>query len=843
MGTTTHPHPATASAAKPAAVTDNPPKGLTSEEARRRLTKFGPNAMPDTAVHPLRMAIEKFWAPVPWMLEASIVLELALGKYVEAAIIAGLLVFNAALGLFQESRAQATLAALKSRLALSASVRRDDGWKTIPAAQIVPGDVVKLSLGGVVAADVHIASGEVLLDQSMLTGESVPIEAGAGVQTFAGALVRRGEAVAEVTATGARTKFGRTAELVRTAHVVSSQQKAVLRVVRNLAAFNGVVIAGLVAYAWFLRMPLAEIVPLVLTAVLASIPVALPATFTLAAALGARALAKLGVLPTRLSAVDEAGTTDVLCADKTGTLTQNALTVTTVHPMAGFDEAHVLALAALASADGGQDPVDAAIRSAAKGKSVSDAPALVRFVPFDPAKKMSEASATDAAGAAQHIVKGAFAVVARLTQPSPDAIAATTRLEARGFRVLAVAAGAPAAMKFAGLIALSDPPRPDSAALVTELKELGVRTIMVTGDAPATAAIVAHAVGLDGAVCPPGPIPESVHPEQFAVFAGVLPEDKYKLVKAFQNAGHTVGMCGDGANDAPALRQAQIGIAVSTATDVAKSAAGMVLTEPGLVGIVAAVREGRITFQRIQTYTLNSIIKKIVTVLFLIAGLIMTGHAILTPLLMVIVMVAGDFLAMSLTTDNVRPSPAPNAWRVGRLTTAGVSMGALLLAFCVGVLAAGEYRMNLGIDALRSLAFVTLVFGSQAMIYAIRDRRHLWGSRPSLLLAISSVADIAIAATLAVLGIAMTPLPLSIVAATLAAATVFAFVLDLVKVPLFARLGIARRPREHPSTDETASIAKRKGIPMTEPSAGQPKISASKPEPKATPAPTPKAAE
>ena len=314
-----------------AAAKDGLQNSLTSDEARRRLEKFGPNAMPDTALHPLRMALEKFWAPVPWMLEAAIVLELALGKYVEAAIIAGLLVFNAALGLFQESRAQATLAALKSRLALNASVRRDGAWKTVPAAELVPGDVVKLSLGAVVAADVQLTGGEVLLDQSMLTGESVPIEAGAGVQTYAGALVRRGEAVAEVTATGARTKFGRTAELVRTAHVVSTQQKAVLRVVRNLAAFNGVVIVLLVAYAWFLKMPLAEIIPLVLTAVLASIPVALPATFTLASALGARALAKLGVLPTRLSAVDEAASMDVLCADKTGTLTQNALTVTTVH--------------------------------------------------------------------------------------------------------------------------------------------------------------------------------------------------------------------------------------------------------------------------------------------------------------------------------------------------------------------------------------------------------------------------------------------------------------------------------------------------------------------------------
>ena len=765
-------------------------QGLTSAEARRQLEKFGPNAMPDTALHPLRLALEKFWAPVPWMLEAAVVLEIVLGKYVEAAIIAALLVFNAALGLFQESRAQATLAALKSRLALSASVRRDGAWKTIPAANLVPGDVVKLSLGGVVAADVRLTAGEILLDQSMLTGELVPIEAGAGVQTFAGALVRRGEAEAEVTATGARTKFGRTAELVRTAHVVSSQQKAVLRVVRNLAAFNGGVIVMLVVYAWFLKMPVDEIVPLVLTAVLASIPVALPATFTLAAALGARALAKVGVLPTRLSAVDEAGTMDVLCADKTGTLTRNALTVTNVHPMPGFDEAHILTLAALASSEGGQDPVDAAIRTAASGKGAKDVPKLVKFVPFDPANKMSEATVKDPGGEAQRVVKGAFGVVIGLAHRSPTAAAAAKELERKGFRVLAVAAGPPKAMKLAGLIALSDPPRTDSAALVSELHGLGVRTVMVTGDAPATAGIVAHAVGLDGPLCPPGPIPAAVHPGTFAVFAGVLPEDKYKLVKAFQKGRHTVGMCGDGANDAPALRQAQIGIAVSTATDVAKSAAGMVLTRPGLVGIVAAVKEGRITFQRILTYTLNSVVKKIVTVLFLIVGLIMTGQPILTPLLMVIVMITGDFLSMSLTTDKVQPSATPNAWRIGSLTIAGVIMGICLLAFCTGALAVGRFGLKLGTGALRTLAFVVLVFGSQATLYAIRQRRHLWGIRPSLWLAVSSVADIAIASTLAVGGIAMTSLPALLVAGTLAGATAFAFVLDLVKVPVFRRLKI-----------------------------------------------------
>jgi H+-transporting ATPase len=655
----------------------------------------------------------------------------------------------------------------------------------------VPGDIVKLSLGAVVPADVRLTDGSVLLDQSMLTGESVPIEAGAGFETYAGALVRRGEAVAEVTATGARTKFGRTAELVRTAHAESSQQKAVLRVVRNLAIFNGAVIVFLVGYAHTLKLPVGEIIALVLTAVLASIPVALPATFTLAAALGARALAKLDVLPTRLSAVDEAASIDVLCADKTGTLTQNALTVTAVHAMPGFDEPHLLGLAALASSDGGQDPVDAAIRTAAAQKTASDLPRLVKFLPFDPGTKMSEATAADAGGAPIRAVKGAFSAVAGLTQRDPDASTTASELEAKGLRVLAVAVGPPKAMKLAGLIALSDPPRADSAALITELHALGVRTVMVTGDAPATAAIVARAVGLTGAICPAGPIPGGVRPEDFAVFAGVLPEGKYDLVQAFQKSGHTVGMCGDGANDAPALRQAQMGIAVSTATDVAKSAAGLVLTKPGLAGIVASVKEGRVTFQRILTYALNSVTKKTVQVLFLGAGLVMTGHAILTPMLMVIIMLAGDLLGMSLATDNVRPSPMPNAWRIGKLTIAGTFMGTCELVFCTSALAAGKFRLGLGIEALRTLAFVAIVFGNQATTYTNRERQRMGSARPSRWLLGSSVLDVLIASTLAICGIAMAPLPIFAVAGMLVAAAAFALVVDFAKVPVFRRLKIA----------------------------------------------------
>ena len=623
----------------------------------------------------------------------------------------------------------------------------------------------------------------------MLTGESVPIEAGAGRETYAGALVRRGEATAIVTATGSRTKFGHTAELVRTAHVVSTQEKTVVRVVRNLAIFNGGVIVLLVTYALLRKMPRSDVIHLVLTAVLASIPVALPATFTLAAALGAKALARLGVLPTRLSAVDEAATLDVLCSDKTGTLTLNALTVTALRPEVGFDEAHLLAMAALASSDGGQDPVDGAIRAASAKQPVADAPKLTKLVPFDPARKLSEATAVDAKGGALRALKGAFAVVSKLAEASPTAAATAEELEGKGFRVLAVAVGA-TTLKLAGLIALSDPPRPDAAQLIKELHALGVRTVMVTGDAPATAQIIAREVGLEGAVCPPGPIPASVSPEAFAVFAGVMPEDKFHIVQAFQKSGHTVGMCGDGANDAPALRQAQMGIAVSTATDVAKSAAGIVLTKPGLEGVVAAVKEGRLTFQRVLTYTVNSVTKKIVQVFFLAVGLLITGQSILTPMLMVIIMITGDFLGMSLTTDNVKPSPLPSVWRVGNLTLAGIFMGLSELVFCVATLLVGRFPLGFGIDTLRTLAFVAVVFGNQATTYTNRGRPRLWSTPPSRWLVLSSAVDVLIAATMANRGLAMASLPWEVLGATLAGAVAFAFVVDFVKVPVFARLRI-----------------------------------------------------
>ena len=525
----------------------------------------------------------------------------------------------------QEGRASAALAALKKRLAPTALVRRDGEWVRLPASELVPGDAIRLPLGALVPADATIVSGSVMVDQSMLTGESVPVDANPGSQVYAGSLVRRGQAIAEVTATGSKTYFGRTAELVRVAHAASTEQAAIFGATRNLAIVNGTVAVLIVAYAYLIALPSADLIRLALTALLATIPVALPATFTLSAAFGAQILARRGVLLTRLSAAHEAAAMDVLCADKTGTLTRNALEVVDVVPMPGFDRERVLALAALASSEADQDPIDAAIRAAAKAAGRGATERLVRFVPFDPATKTAEAFAVDRDGRELRIIKGAFEVIAGWRRCRRTRAAGSTISPSRDTGSSRSPPGRSRRCAWPGWSLSAIRRARTSAGLIATLRDMSVRTVMVTGDSAVTAAAIARKVGIAGAVCPPERLSDELSTDEFGVFARVVPEEKYRLVKALQRHGHVVGMCGDGTNDAPALRQAQIGIAVSSATDVAKAAAGMVMTEPGLAGIVFAVREGRIAFQRLLTYTFNMLVKKIEIVLFLAIGLVLTG--------------------------------------------------------------------------------------------------------------------------------------------------------------------------------------------------------------------------
>jgi H+-transporting ATPase len=764
-----------------------PTAGLTSAEVVRRRLDFGSNTVSERTPSRWRVFLSKFWGPIPWMLEAAIALQIGLGEFIEAALIGGLLLFNATLGFIQEGRAGAALAALKKRLAPTALVRRDGEWIRLPASELVPGDVIKLSLGGLVPADATIAAGSVMVDQSMLTGESVPVDAESSSKIYASSLVRRGQAIAEVTATGSKTYFGRTAELVRIAKSASTEQAAVFGATRNLVIINGAVAVLIVTSAYFMALPQPALIRLALTALLATIPVALPATFTLSAAFGAQILATRGVLLTRLSAAHEAAAMDVLCADKTGTLTQNAMQVADIVPMPGFNRERVLALAALASSEEDQDSIDAAIRgAAARSQDTHSNERLLRFVPFDPTTKSSEAFAIDGGGLELHITKGAFEVVVSVAEVPTDARRQVDALAQQGNRVLAVAAGPSNSLRLAGLIALSDQPRGDSANLVAALRDMNVRTIMVTGDSAVTGAAIAGKVGIDGGVCPALELSEDASVDGYGVFARVVPEQKYWLVKALQSHGHVVGMCGDGINDAPALRQAQIGIAVSSATDVAKAAAGMVLTEPGLGGVVFAVREGRIGFQRLLTYTFNMLVKKIEIVLFLAIGLGVTGHAVLTPALMVLLFMTNDFLSMSLTTDRANPAPSPSVWRMRNITAAAIVLGISKLGFSTAMLAAGKFKLGLPAAELRTLAFITLVFGNQALLYVLRERRHMWNSRPSSWVLASSAADVTIVSTLALSGILMEPLPWRVVATVFVAAIGFGLILDQIKQPVTA---------------------------------------------------------
>ena len=417
------------------------PGGLTSAEARHKLAEFGPNAISEAAPPAWRGFLAKFWAPIPWLLEVAIALQITLGEYVEASVICGLLLFNASLGFIQEGRASAALAALKKRLAPAALVRRDGAWARLPAAELVPGDLIRLPLGALVPADATVVSGSIMVDQSMLTGESVPVDVGAEGQVYAGAIVRRGQALAEVTATGTKTYFGLAAELVRVAHTTSTEQKAILAVTRNLAVMNGAVATVIVIAGYAMALPAMDLVRLALIALLASIPVALPATFTLSAAMGARTLARRGVLLTRLSAAHEAAAIDILCADKTGTLTQNRLSIDEITPLAGFDRERVLMLAAAASSEAGQDPIDATIRHAAAASQTPEAGKLLRFIPFDPGTRMSEAFIADGSGAGIRIAKGAFHAIAEVAEIPFTARPVADGHAARGHRVIAVAAG------------------------------------------------------------------------------------------------------------------------------------------------------------------------------------------------------------------------------------------------------------------------------------------------------------------------------------------------------------------------------------------------------------------
>jgi H+-transporting ATPase len=768
-------------------------RGLTTSEAQSRLKQYGPNAVAEDKPHPLRQLFKRFWAPIPWLLEATIMIQLFLGEDVEAGVIAGLLILNAALSLLQETRAQKALALLRQQLRVQARVRRDGSWATLPAEGLVPGDIIHLRQGGIVPADLKVEEGSLLVDQSALTGESAAVAVEPEKTVYAGAMVRGGEATGEVTATGARTFFGKTAELVRTAGSVNRQEHEIVGVVKNLFVVNVAMVVFVTGYAHREGISLGHIVPLLLTILLASIPVALPATFTFAAALGALELSKHGVLITRLSALHDIASMTVLCSDKTGTLTRNEATVNALWAAPDFSEYTLVRAAALASDPAGQDPVDGAIIKAATDRGWRDGDLRrVDFKPFDPVTKRAEGVYREEHGA-QRYMKGAPAVVAKLAgaaealwQPQAEAIVG------RGQRVLAVAAGDDSELHLVGLLGLEDAVRADSKVVVSTIRDAGVRVVMVTGDNALTARAVAEQVGISESVCSPEKLRGDLCDDALdcGVFAGVFPEDKFRLVRAFQKRGAVVGMSGDGVNDAPALRQAEAGVAVANATDVAKAAAAMVLTNPGLGDVVPAIETSRRVFQRIVTYTLAMLTKKIEMMALLVIGFLVTKHLPVTPLLMVLIMFLNDFLTMSIATDRMGFSLRPNHWNTSGILMASAVLAVLKLIFSLGIYLWGYYALKLAPQSLQTLTFATLILSSQAGIYMLRERDHFWKSRPSRYVAFSSALGLSIAMLLALGGILMPAVQLPILLAVIGAGAGYFAALDWVKVQLFRRLDL-----------------------------------------------------
>ncbi len=770
--------------------------GLSSDEAHTRFKAAGPNALPAPASHPLFLLLSKFWAPVPWMLEATVALELILGKQAEAVVIGALLLFNGLLSLLQERKAANAVALLRKSLPVRARVMRDGEWQVIDSQEIVVGDAIYLRMGDIVPADARIADGQISVDQSALTGESQPVELPGGRTAHAGATVVRGEASAEIIATGKNTSFGKTAELVSTAKAVSHLEAIIFRIVKYLVILDLALVAVLVAFAWGTGLALREMIPFGLILLIASVPAALPATFTLATALGSMELTRVGVLVTRLSAIEEAAAMDILLSDKTGTLTENRLSVKETVAYAPASAAEMMRFAAYASDAGNQDPIDLAIlRSCGESGIHVSAKCRTQFLPFDPATKVSEAVVSENGGAF-HAVKGyPTSVVAKATVNSAWETD-FQRLAGKGYRVIAVASGTEGqSLSLTGLIAFEDPPRADSKELVDRLQNLGVRLVMITGDSSATAVSVAEAVGIGTRVCQSMSTPP-LNPSQLSecdIFAGVYPEEKVALVRAAQSQGHVCGMTGDGVNDAPALKQAETGIAVANATDVAKAAASLVLTTPGLGNIVAAIEVSRRIYQRMLTYTLNKIIKTVEIGVFLTLGVMLTRSFVITPLLIVLLLFTNDFVTMSIATDNVSASPRPDRWDIRALMLTASSLASLLLLFSLTTFFMARNVLHFQLAQLQTLVFVMLVFSGQGVVYLVRERRHFWHSRPSRMLLLSTGVDIAIVSTMAIRGVLMSPLPWWSLPALLAILAAFLLLLDNVKVQVFQKCHMLER--------------------------------------------------
>ena len=755
----------------------NPETGLTRAEVDTRRKENGYNEVSEKKGHPILTFLKKFWGISAWMLELIMVLSVVLGKYSDLIVVGALLVINAVLSFMQESRAAGVVAALRKRLQVNARVRRDSSWQVIPARELVPGDIVRMRPGDIIPADVKLLTGMMSVDQSALTGESTDADKKPGEVLSSGSVVRRGEGNGVVLLTGAKTSFGRTTQLVQQARPKLHIEAVVAKVVRWLFVIVGALLGVVIVLSLIRGAPLIEMIPLMLVLLMSAVPVALPVMFTVSMAVGSKELAKLGVLVTRLSAAEDAATMDVLCVDKTGTITMNQLAVTGVIPLENATEADVLFAGALASQEANQDPIDYAFLAAAKDRHVFDTRpkvAPVSFAPFDAKNRRTEA-VIEQNGQRLRVMKGAVRSIAEACGLQPPAIEA---LEARvsesalkGYRTLAVARGPETgALSLVGLVSLYDPPRPDAKQLIATLHALGVPVKMLTGDALAVASEIARGVGLPNIRRMADLKAAGTQADNEAVdllagadgFAEIYPEDKYAVVKHLQAGGHVTGMTGDGVNDAPALRQAEVGIAVSTATDVAKGAASVVLTEPGLTNIVALVEQGRTIYQRILTWIINKISRTILKAAFVAIAFVVTGKFVISAFAMLLLVFMTDFAKISLATDNVRSSRKPETWNIGGFITVSVVLGVAMVAETLLLLWFGWSHFGLATNnnALYTFSFLMLLYFAVFSVLSARERHWFWATLPSKPLVAALMADALMGTVLTFVGLPdLLPLP------------------------------------------------------------------------------------
>jgi H+-transporting ATPase len=773
-------------------------QGLSSSEVPQRFQTYGYNEIQEKHISPILKFAGYFWGPIPWMIELALILSIILEKWDDVFIIAILLLFNAIVGFWQEHKAENTIALLKQRLALNARVLRDGQWITIPARELVPGDVIRIRLGDIIPADIKlIGEGELSVDESSLTGESLPVTKSPSDVLFAGSIIHRGDTEGLVYATGITSFFGKTTSLVGKEKGASHFQKAVIKIGDYLIVLAIMLAVILIFAALFRHESFTETLQFTLVLTVAAIPAALPAVLTTTMAVGAIALAKREAVVSKLVAIEELAGMDILCADKTGTITRNELSIAEVAPFGNFSEEDVLLVARLASQEDDPDPIDRAIIS--RANEVTGLPKslqtvrVIRFIPFDPVVKRTEALIEDSQGHRFIAAKGAPQVILSLVEENESihtSVEETVNAFAdRGYRALGVAKRDEiGTWQFAGLLALYDPPRDDSIATISTAQKMGIRVKMLTGDHIAIAREIAARIHLGKNIVSAASLKKISSDECGRIMEGsdglaeVFPEHKFRIVEALQNRNHIVGMTGDGVNDAPALKRADAGIAVAGATDAAKSAADIVLTRPGISVIIDAIRESRKIFQRMNNYAIYRISETIRVLFFITTSIIVFGFYPVTALMIVLLALLNDFSIMTIAFDNVIPCDQPERWEMRKLLGISTILGLFGVISSFGILFIGKEILLLSPEILQSFIYLKLSVAGHMLVFAARTRGPFWTVKPALPLFLAIALTQLTATIITVYGILLPAMGWSLALFVWAYSLVLFFATDVIKV-------------------------------------------------------------